>query len=463
MSALDKAFADAQRSYVAAKAATASMADELLATTRGGVTMRRGSCGSAAEQLQHFTGWVYSAIRPIAQRIAGQTIHVGVHKTRAKLVRSKAAMLPDGVEEVQTHPLLDALNDPNELMVRWSLLYTLVASMELTGRQLWWVPEMDGRRRIFPIPTSWIQNIIGSTSYAGFEIRAPNSAESETIDAAECAYFAYPSPSDPHGCTVPLMATAAAVDADEQVQLSQSAMFHRGIHPSHAIIVGKYTDAGSGTVGGSLGRPNLTNAQRRQLIDAVLKIYSGAAKHGEPVILDGMIEDIKRLSNTPAEMDWTESSKFLKARIAQTFGTNPVIMGEIEGANRASSLAAEDHFAKFTVNPKIELLSEVLTEYMGPMFAADGERLVVWIEPYEPKDAELDVRRMQLVAQFGGVEVNELRTWAGLPAVDWGNAPVSPPGGVSDALADIIDGKLASIGSRELFGGNKLNGHALKR
>jgi phage portal protein BeeE len=351
---------------------------------------------------------------------------------------------------------LDALNDPNELMVRWALIYTLVASMELTGRQLWWVPELNGRRQIFPIPTSWIQNIVGSTSYAAFEIRAPNSAEAEMIDAAECAYFAYPSPADPHACTVPLMATAAAVDADEQVQASQVAMFHRGIHPSHAIIVGKHADP-TGLAGSTATRPNLTSAQRRQLTDAILKLYAGAAKHGEPLILDGMIEDVKRLSNTPAEMDWTESSKFLKARIAQTFGTNPVIMGELEGANRASSLAAEDHFAKFTVNPKIELLSQVLTEFLGPMFANDGEKLVVWIEPYTPKDDELDIRRMQLVAQFGGLEVNELRTWAGLPEVDWGNAPVSPPGGVSDALADLIDGQLSEVGARHVFNGN---GHA---
>jgi phage portal protein BeeE len=459
VSAIDKAFADAQRSYVAAKAAVASMADELLATTRGGVPTRRANMGNAAEQLQAFKGWVYAAVRPIAQRIAGQPIHVG-RKGKAKLVRSKAAM-PDGVDELPTHPLLDALNDPNELMVKWSLIYTLVASMELTGRQLWWLPELDGRRRIFPIPTSWIEGIVGSTSYAAFKVRPPNSAEAETLDSSECFYACYAHPGDPHGVISPLQAAAAAVDADEQIQVSQSAMFHRGIHPTHAIIVGKHTDAGGGTVGGSLGRPTLTGPQRRQLIDSIRQLYAGAYKHGEPLILDGMIEDVKRLSNTAAEMDWLDSSKFLKARITQAFGTNPVVMGEIESVNKASSLAAEDHFAKFTVNPKIELLSQCLTEFLGPIFSADGERLIVWIEPYCPKDDDLDIRRMQLVAQFGGVELNELRTWAGLPPVDWGNAPVSPARGVADGIASMIDSQLAAIGSRELFA--KSNGHDLSK
>src|SRR5205807_311665 len=147
-----------------------------------------------------------------------------------------------------THPLLDALNDPNELMVKWSLIYVLVASMELTGRQLWWLPELDGRRRIFPIPTSWIDRIEGTTGYAAFHVRPPNSTEPEIIDASEAAYFGYASAADPHGVTIPLQCCAAAVDADEQVQASQVAMFHRGIHPSHAVIVGKNTDAGAGTV-----------------------------------------------------------------------------------------------------------------------------------------------------------------------------------------------------------------------
>src|SRR5205085_3370543 len=112
-------------------------------------------------------------------------------------------------------------------------------------------------------------SIVGTTSYSAFKVRPPNSAEPEIIDASEAAYFAYPSPADPHGVTVPLQCTAAAVDADEQVQASQVAMFHRGIHPSHALIVGKNTDAGAGTVGGSLGRPILTGPQRRQLIDSI--------------------------------------------------------------------------------------------------------------------------------------------------------------------------------------------------
>src|SRR5262249_13077821 len=149
----------------------------------------------------------------------------------------------------------------------------------------------------------------------------------------------------------------------------------------------------AGPDGQNIGRPQLTAPQKQQLIQSVRASYAGACKHGEPLILDGMIEDVKRLSNTPAEMDWAQSAATLKARITQTFGTNPIIMGEIESANRASAVAAEEHFAKFTVNPKIDLLSQVLTEFLGPMFSDGSGKLIVWIEPYTPRDEEMELRR----------------------------------------------------------------------
>jgi HK97 family phage portal protein len=445
--------AAADRSYLSAKLAVAVAADEMLAVSRGGLPFNAPNLGNAAEQLRHFTGWVYASVRPIAQRIAGQPIRVArVGKSRP--IRGTRAVTPDA-EPLDSHPLLDLLADPNELQVAWSLLYVTVASLELTGRQLWWLPTIDGRRQILPLPSSWLESTEGSTRYTGFRIRPPGAAQAETIDADECCYFAYPSPADPRGVVSPLQAAAAAVDADEHIQQSQSAMFQNGIHPTHALIVGKRASP-DGVAGGD--RPQLTGPQRRQLIETINKLYRGAAKHGEPLILDALIEDVKRLSNLPEEMDWLDSSKFLKARIAQAFGTNPIVMGEIEGANRASSTEAERHFVTFTVNPKIELLSQCLTEWLGPMF---GGGIKVWIEPCTPRDDELEIRRMQLLAQFGAIEANELRTWAGLPPVDWGNAPVGAGDNLASGIAGLVDDRLGRLGAESLFGQrSKINGHA---
>jgi phage portal protein BeeE len=243
------------------------------------------------------------------------------------------------------------------------------------------------------------------------------------------------------------------VAIDEAILSSQLSMFQRGIHPSHVLTIGK--NAGpDGTV--SATRPTLSAAQRRQLVNAVKAIYAGASKSGEPLILDGIVESVTRLSNTAAELDWTESGQSTKARITQIFGVNPIILGELEGANRASSLAAEEHLAS-TINPKLQLMGQTLTEYLGPRFG-----VVIWFDQYTPKDFEAELKRMQLLAQYGAIELNELRAWAGLPPVDYGNMPLAQSGGIDQGIASMIDQRLATIGAGHVFNSGK-NGHAMQR
>ena len=391
--AITKALADCERSYVAAKASVGDAATAMLSQGPAGIMSGAGDFGKASEQLRHFTGWPFVAIRAIASRIAGQPIRCGYPKKARRLKSDDPT-----VEPLDSHPLLDLLADPNELMVAWSLIYSSVASLELTGKSLWWLPQ---KAKIYPIPSSWIEGMEGSTEITSFKVRPPTSGESFNIPAAEACYFHYPNPSDPHGSWSPLQACGGAVDSDEAIVESQISMFRRGIHPSHAIIVGKepHPDMPGGI------RPRLTAPQQRQIVSAVLKRYAGIGR-SEPLILDGLIEDIKKLSNSPEEMDWRDSSRIVKARILQSFGVNPIIVGEVEGSNPASASAADKHFCDTCINPKLVLMSECLTGWLGPMF---GGGLKIWIEPCVADDADLKIQWATLLVGAGALSAAELR------------------------------------------------------
>ena len=442
--ALTKAFTDCERSYFASKASVAQVTNDLLARGPSGLPVERTDLSKASEQLKHFSGWVFSSIRPIASRIAGQPIRVGKVKTPRRLGTKAFA----DAKPLDSHPLLDLLADPNDLMVSWSLMFTTVASLELTGRALWWLPK---RKEILPIPTSWIVGFEGSTKFTAFKVRPPAHAEAYPLPADECCYFNYPNPADPHGAISPLQAVGGAVDSDEAITASRISMFRRGIHPTHVVKVGKNAEG---------MRLRLTDAQQRQIISAIKKRYSGVERHGEPLILDQLIEEVTRLSNTPAEMDWLSSEKSTKARIMQGFGTNPIIAGEVEGANRASSLAAEDHFCSYTLNPKIALLSQCMTEWLGPMF---GDGLVVWIDECVPRDAEMELKRIDLAAKSGVITANELRQFAGLPEdSQWegvlvGGKNMSTTGPIEAGLRAMILESLGDVGADALL--EQVHGH----
>lgn len=112
------------------------------------------------EQYAHYSGWSYTAIRAIAQRIAGQDIFVGrIQSTpsRRKLTLPGCSKsLGSRVEPLESHPLLLALSDPNPLQVRWPLMYSTAASLLLTGRSHWWLTaDESGKLQVWPIPAHW--------------------------------------------------------------------------------------------------------------------------------------------------------------------------------------------------------------------------------------------------------------------------------------------------------------------
>lgn len=435
-SPLIKAFASVDRSYQASKASVGEAVSSLLAQGPSGFAGHRSDLSDAKEQLRHFRGWVYAAIRPIAQRIAGQPICVG--KAKRPGMRKMHQL---DLEPFQSHPLLDLFADPNELMVSWSLKFSTVASLLLTGRCLWWMPD---RSKIFPIPTSWIVRIEGGSRYATFFIRPPNTAQEFGLPSEDCCYFVLPNPADLHGCCSPLQAAAGAVDADEMIVRSQIQAFKNGIHSNHAVIVGR--DPHPDVRGGL--RPRLSASQQNQIVSAIRKRYAGVFNSGEPLILDGLIEDVKRLSSTPSEMDWMNSSKLVKNRILQIFGVNAAIIGELENSNRAAATVAEQHFISITINPLIRLLSETLTAWMRPKF--EGE-IHVWIPDCVAHDGEMDLRKLELAAKFGGVSLNELREFAGLPSNELfdglftGGRSTGIASSLDDAISQAVNHNLAAM------------------
>jgi phage portal protein BeeE len=264
MNALTKAFADTERSYMACKASVGAVSRLMAnAPTSSPLGLGEGDRFSTAKgQLQAFRSWVFAAIRPIANRIAAQPVKVGRVKGKARL----ATKAVGNVTELDRHPILDLIANPNDIQTGWGLVWATVASINLTGKAFWWVP--DGNEQLYMIPCQWITGFTGTTKFKSWKVQAPGTGETIHIPADRVVYFSLPSPSDPWGAVSPLQAAAEAVNNDDDIQRSQRAAFKRGIFPATAIIVGKQPVE---NVPGGL-RPHLTAAQQRQIIRQSEKI-----------------------------------------------------------------------------------------------------------------------------------------------------------------------------------------------
>ena len=426
----------------------------LMTTTRA--QQSGGGTETAAEQLRHYSGRVYAAIRPIAARIAGQPFRVGVkRKPGAKLKgarRATAAQLPDFVKGLgcdldllATHPVLELLADPNPWMTGNTLKAVTVIQLELTGKAFWWlVPPAHGsaepRQRvgverdyaagwqIWPLPPSWVEPIHApGKPFAGWKVKPYGDiSRAWEVSAEDMAFFAQPDPSDPFGAHSPLQANARAVVANESVSEAQRRTFHNPL-PGLAVHIGRHPDAQDSATPGQ--RPMLSGAQRRQIDEWINSAYAGLTKFGKPLIIDALIEKVEQLAKSPREMDFMRSGDMTERQIDEGFGTNPVIMGRVEQLSRASSAVAESHFLANTVNPIISLISETATGWLSPRLAP-GEEVYVFIEAAVAVDADLELQRVKETVAAGVATQNEVRRMLGLGPKRGGDDMLVTPQGL---------------------------------
>lgn len=458
------------------------MSPSALAPNSGGFGSSYRQMAAHSEQLAHYRGWVYAAIRPVATRIAGQSIKVGVQrvsgtsnsrtpaagstgsssqpgkmsakaymalKTAPPLLRKR--LIAEGVEPLESHPLIEAVENPNPIMVQHQLAMFTVACLMLAAKCYWWLTsttdEAAGEEtlQIWPLPPNWVEPKYGGPNLIAAWFVTPRGA-SEPIEVPfdEICYFSTPDPADPLGSKSPLQAAAASVTIDEKIERSQLQSYDSP-KPGVILTAGRLPGPPGNEANGM--RPVLTPAQRKQLITSIMNVWGGVENHGLPAIVDGLIESITPWSRTAEEMDYVNGEKAKAARIFQMFGVNPISAGLVEGANRASAVVADQHLCANVVNPLITLVSQVMTKRIAPRYSRPGMKVYIWIEECSPKDEEMQIQKARMLMGTGAtygkpsITQNQLLEMCGLPPIEGGDElpdyqpPTPAPGGAFGAAS----------------------------
>jgi phage portal protein BeeE len=396
----------------------------------------------SAQNYQLIRDWVATCLSAICRRTSSQNFGAGekVKATDADKFsffahKSQAAgrRLPPSIKETITgslalkpfedHPALEFLQQPNPLQGKREFIDMWIMNLYASGQAYVIGGDMgnEGGKQAWVIPTPWLTPKHDGGLFTSYVLK-PDGMTGEGIpvpkEAVHRAYF--PDPSNLKKALCPIITQLRAIRIDESIQASQEQMFDKGIFPNVILEVGDTV----GPDGKSMGKPVLTGAQRRQLVRAVREIWNATLSNGDPAIIDGLIKDIKKLNAMPAEMDWLQSGKAIKERIFQMFGLNPIIVGEIVGANRAQASVADQSFIDNTVNPLTDRITVMLNNFIAPMFmgqaegkapAPSGKKLYLWLEEAVPKDDDLLLRKTTAGRTDGSISRNEARSAQGLP------------------------------------------------
>jgi len=524
-SSLSLAFRDADE-RVKAYRLSASLAVEKAGGAGGGMmaAMSGGPFGSgggigvlgqsqanmAQHQLQYryFRDSVYTAIRPICMRVTGQSFKVGYQSAagtakpggpkqqkaheaamegdpdaaywhsltqfqKSQTLGSAPSFViknPDNVDILDAHPFLEAIEDPNDIHTDWALKYITAANLMITAKAFWWfyVGE-DGRTQIWPLPATRVEPDPEYGLHAMWKVRLPGMTEAIQVPGEDMLYFALPNPGDPvFGVLGPLQAMAGPISIEEQINKTQLQSYRNGIRPGVILKVGRRPSLPGMPQG---DRQTLTPEQRKQLVAAIKYAYAGWEHHGDPAIIDGLIEDIVPWDRPPEEMDFIQSGKHTSNKVHLGFGVNPISTGEREGGNRAQAYVADEHLCVNVVNPLLELMSATITKFGRKRYREGGgdgkaaggngaggasrsvnrprRKLCIWIEKAKPHDADLELQKWTLAIDAGVVADNEVREYVGKPPRKGGDVtpnekPPEPPPGVGGQKPGQAEGKPAS-------------------
>lgn len=419
------------------------------------------SNAKSTRQYNAYRGLQYTSIKAIATKIAGQPISVGRKSTHAagalmrgllpkcgpelflKGMRTRIAgfeggamgravqtkdyeTAPDFVrkdfdessyEILEKHPIIDDFAYPNNYMTKWQLFYCTVASIQLTGRAYWWIiPREDGVGRFsyYYIPANWVEPVHEPTPFAAWKIQPPSmSTPMPPVPRDEIVYFALPDPANPLNAYSPTQALNRPINTDEQIQDAQYMSMKNVMNPKVVLTAGRLPDM-NGRQNGP--RPVLTPEQRTDLIEAIKMAHMGVSNYGEPVIIDGLIESVSPYMSNPADLDFPNGSKLTKSRIEQGYGVNPIVTGEIQGANRASAYVAHAGFNEMVVNPLETLMSEVMTRDIGSRYRGPQQATALWIQKSVAYDPDLVISRVQMA--LPAMTKGELRRFAATGKLD---------------------------------------------
>lgn len=292
-----------------------------------------------------------------------------------RMIAEAAASVPwllyEGKRELEVHPLLDLINQPNPNEAGADLFEAWYGFLQVSGNAYLERVDLDGLpRELYALRPDRMKILAGSNGWpAGYEYsvsgRSVRFVHDMARGSAPILHMKLFNPRDDHYGMSPMEAAAFAIDIHNAAGAWNKALLDNAARPSGALVYR-----------GGDGNANLTDDQFERLKQELSENYQGAANAGRPLLLEGGL-DWKEMGLTPKEMDFINAKHVAAREIALAFGVPPMLLG-IPGDNTFSNYQeANRTLWRQTVLPLVGRTARALTHWLAPSF---GEGLRLWYD-----------------------------------------------------------------------------------
>lgn len=360
-----------------------------------------GEKSISTKLLQANKGWVYRNNDVIAQEVSKMDFELyTVGLSGGEIVYN----------QIDSHPLLDLLDQPNPETTKSDSIYVIQSHKKLTGDAFWLKIRNNNQvvaLRQLP-PDKVILNLDPPTDKDPTIIKSYNYKDvidghkvDYTYGVKDIIHFKKPNPRNPFRGLGAVEALADDIDLDNLTIETTKSFFKNGAITNFVLS----TEA------------KVTPEQVSRLEAQMRSKHGGASNAFKAMILGGGLKPVD-ISYTNREMQFLEQLQWYRDKIMVGFGNTKASLGLVDDVNRASHEGSIVEWQRNTIKPDMEAIVNTLNEFLVPEF---GDNLILGFCDPVPEDRSDDIAEVKDLYPAGVLTLNEAREMLDLEAVENGD------------------------------------------
>lgn len=339
--------------------------------------------------LQANRGWVYRNNDAIAQEVSKLQFELyAVGLSGGEIVYN----------EIDSHPLLDLLDNPNAETTKNDAIYIIQSHKKLAGDAFWLKIRTNGvvtgLRQLPPDkitlnlqpPTPEDPTVIENYHY---QDNINGQKVDVTYDPEDIIHFKKPNPNNAFRGLGAVEALADTIDLDNLTTEVTTSFFKNGAINNFVLSTEK----------------NLTEDQLRRLKAEMKSTYGGVSNAYKTMILGNGLTPVD-ISFSNKDQEFLGQLEWYRDKIMYGFGNTKASLGMIDDVNRASHEGSIIEWQRNTVRPDMESIVNTLNEFLVPEF---GDNLVLGFEDPVPEDRTDDITEATELYKNGIIMRSEAR------------------------------------------------------
>ena len=315
--------------------------------------------------------------------------------------------------EIEDHPFLDLINEPNQDMVRYNFWRMLMIHLELDGAVGIYKakPDMFGHpTELHILPATWTGQFKPVPSHDGVTLikayRLLDQDINTEFSKEEIIWLHYTSLRNPFEGMSALKAQLYSFNMDQYLMQQITAFYKNGAMFSNMFS----TDQ------------NLTQKQYNE-IAGQLSNYTGAKNAGQKFILHSGLKVEKALTQNARDAMVDEIERMARDKLLSAHDLSAGKIGLTEHQNRSNLEVVDMGFFNEAIKPRAMLI----TEYFAPLAQSYDENLDFEFDYPHFQDRAQDIQERNANLTQGVTSRNEERDKMGLEPVDGGDVILVNP------------------------------------